>query len=651
MAENNGNIQWHLSWGGQTYGPFDLEAIRGKVASGELDLKASHAWRPGYEGWKPCLEVEELAALQSLVPPPPPPPVSPPPPPAMGTKAHNAPFDARGVAISDKAQGEGVEKTEMEQSGARLLKKGPRLQLFPENAKEERQWKDEVEDLWVFSLEQGLTPRDNEFHCGMLPVSVEASHELNTDDDFERYTQTFDEYGYVGRRGNWLIQPSYWKAHRFSEGIARVSEWGYSGQRKTLKCLHGNYYDKEIRLGGCDYETYIKNDGNEVNSAVRTFYGNLSDYSEGRAWLSHKTYEYKYGLVSRDGNWIVKPIFDEVCDFLGGWAPVKVGEKWGFIDRQGNWAVKPTFDKAFSCFGEACGIVKVGEKWGSIDRQGQWVVKTRFDGIRKKFNDLACVKVAGKWGYLDRQGNWAIKPLYDNAFVFAEARARVSLKDKCGFIDREGKMIIEPVFDASVSGGFHEGLAKVGINKKYGYIDRNGEWAVWPVFDEAGYFSEGLAVVELEGKKGWIRNPCAPDAVKGGSQESPFMENLSGILEGCAGKIGFHLHRNLEPWHANLVKSAFEVEWDRKLLAFSGIPEEPFDSGIIFTDTYACTRGPKGDTRMEYAEWSKGKMDQVRSMVARTVEDPEGRFRDGEFWRLLLRVLESCVAGGKRGKI
>jgi hypothetical protein len=114
-------------------------------------------------------------------------------------------------------------------------------------------------------------------------------------------------------------------------------------------------------------------------------------------------------------------------------------------------------------------------------------------------------------------------------------------------------------------------------------------------------------------------------------------------------KSGFHLAEKLEDWEFGLVRKSFGLERDRTLRAFAGYPEKPFDSGIVFTDSYACIRDATGDTRMEYAGWSKGKMDKVRSMVARTVEDPEARFRDGGCWRLL-RVLESWLGGGKRGE-
>ncbi|MFL0194347.1 WG repeat-containing protein [Clostridium sp. WILCCON 0269] len=51
---------------------------------------------------------------------------------------------------------------------------------------------------------------------------------------------------------------------------------------------------------------------------------------------------------------------------------------------------------------------------------------------------------------------------------------------------------------------FHEGLAMVSINGKWGYIDKTGNEVIQPKYDRAQPFSEGLAAVLLNGKWGYI---------------------------------------------------------------------------------------------------------------------------------------------------
>ena len=56
----------------------------------------------------------------------------------------------------------------------------------------------------------------------------------------------------------------------------------------------------------------------------------------------------------------------------------------------------------------------------------------------------------------------------------------------------------------SDAGWFHEGLAWVEVDGKYGYIDKTGELVIPAVYDEAGDFSEGLAAAKKNGKWGFI---------------------------------------------------------------------------------------------------------------------------------------------------
>ena len=53
-------------------------------------------------------------------------------------------------------------------------------------------------------------------------------------------------------------------------------------------------------------------------------------------------------------------------------------------------------------------------------------------------------------------------------------------------------------------GEFSEGLALIEQNGKYGYIDTQGNIAIAPQYDEAGNFSEGLVAVVLDGKSFFI---------------------------------------------------------------------------------------------------------------------------------------------------
>lgn len=54
------------------------------------------------------------------------------------------------------------------------------------------------------------------------------------------------------------------------------------------------------------------------------------------------------------------------------------------------------------------------------------------------------------------------------------------------------------------AGDFSEGLAVVSLDARYGFIDKTGKEVIPPKYDEAGRFSENLAEVELNGKWGFV---------------------------------------------------------------------------------------------------------------------------------------------------
>jgi hypothetical protein len=74
--------------------------------------------------------------------------------------------------------------------------------------------------------------------------------------------------------------------------------------------------------------------------------------------------------------------------------------------------------------------------------------------------------------------------------------------DKWGYIDKQGEIVIPIQYDDA--GFFSEGLARVRVNGKYGFIDTKGNMVIPAVYDEAYGFSEGLAQVKINGKWRYI---------------------------------------------------------------------------------------------------------------------------------------------------
>ncbi len=65
-------------------------------------------------------------------------------------------------------------------------------------------------------------------------------------------------------------------------------------------------------------------------------------------------------------------------------------------------------------------------------------------------------------------------------------------------IDKTGKFVIEPKYDDITT--FAEGLAIVDLQGKSGYINRQGEIVIPIVYEQASVFRDGVALVSLDGQ-------------------------------------------------------------------------------------------------------------------------------------------------------
>lgn len=231
----------------------------------------------------------------------------------------------------------------------------------------------------------------------------------------------------------------------------------------------------------------------------------------------------KYGYIDKSGSFVIRPIFEDAKVFSEGLAWASKEGAYGIIDKTGRFIIEPQFKESYSHFSEGLVSARRGYYSGYIDKTGRFVIEPKFE-IAKNFHDgLALVMIGGKYGYINKSGILVVPPQFDEAFDFQEGRARVvfdkkffmSLEGtpKCGFIDTSGKLVIPPDYKYAPGGiGFSDGLSQVIVgstgrlnnNDKYGYIDKNGHFAIEAKFRFAHPFSDGLAEVRLDNKRGFI---------------------------------------------------------------------------------------------------------------------------------------------------
>ncbi len=218
----------------------------------------------------------------------------------------------------------------------------------------------------------------------------------------------------------------------------------------------------------------------------------------------------KHGYIDRLGNVVIKPEFDDCFAFSEGYASVKKGKAWGFINTNGDMVIEPRFADDLNCFKEGFAIVK------PLGSDLTEVINERGDAVIMPYNEtwfeftegLLSVLVNDKWGCIDKKGNMIIEPISDEPIGFSEGLANVCSDGIRGYIDRTGKFVIPPKYEDESLSDFREGLAIVANFTKdedtQYYIDKTGRDVFETAFDSADFFSEGLALVRIGGKAGFI---------------------------------------------------------------------------------------------------------------------------------------------------
>jgi WG containing repeat len=230
------------------------------------------------------------------------------------------------------------------------------------------------------------------------------------------------------------------------------------------------------------------------------------------------------GAVRRDGSVAVQPRYDWVDEFADGRAAVRLGGLYGFVDEDGREIVMPQY-RIVGDYKFGFAQVDVDGKSGLIDRDGKMVIEPKygfieaiasdrfrvseqrriggriggedFSGNRTQFTPSGGAKLSilvpevQTTGVIDISGRW-IEPLMEHReFDKDDPSIHWVQKDKLwGLARADGSWLVEPKFQQSSA--LSDGLALVTLNDKVGFIDRTGNLVIEPVFDEALPFAAGL---------------------------------------------------------------------------------------------------------------------------------------------------------------
>ena len=126
--------------------------------------------------------------------------------------------------------------------------------------------------------------------------------------------------GYINlHTGRIVIKPQFEKAWNFSEGIAAT------------------YQDGII--------TFIREDGTPAfTTTFKVTLNGTSSFQYHYGYCVMSTPEGKWGLIDRDGNWHVQPIYNAINAPYHGFRTVTDGEKFGLMTYDGNMVLPMEYD-------------------------------------------------------------------------------------------------------------------------------------------------------------------------------------------------------------------------------------------------------------------------------------------------------------------
>lgn len=258
--------------------------------------------------------------------------------------------------------------------------------------------------------------------------------------------------GYLDETGAWAIEPQFFSAGSFSEGLAAA---------KDASGLFG-YVDAS---GDWAIEPAFDD--------ARPFHEGLAAVSAPELNEDGDVARYAWGYVRQNGSWAIQPVYYDCTSFSDGLAAAATGaHSWQLVDEDGK--VLPGELPGAKPQGFSAGLCAladpVTELWGYVDTEGSLVIEQQFSsccpfvdmGYYGKFAP-AKDRSTGLWGIIDRTGAWVKggTPRFvemgafsdriasneeDDEFLRWLAPAKSADGNLWGFVDCSGNWIVEPQF-------------------------------------------------------------------------------------------------------------------------------------------------------------------------------------------------------------
>ncbi|MBI1183468.1 hypothetical protein GC194_04320 [bacterium] len=343
-------------------------------------------------------------------------------------------------------------------------------------------------------------------------------------------------FGIIDTTGDIKIYPEFLKAGNFYKNKLAVkikSGWTYLDSNFFAFSAPNYQALRPFSNGRAAVQLngkwgFISPSGTEV---VRCIYNEVSEFNSQRAWVNHHG---KWQIIDENGQYISEETFNKPTGFYKNvaFAQPENKDRFGLINNKGEYLIKPIFDNVspFNKYGVA--VVERKQKVALLHYSGTFVTDYQFDQI-DSFSCGWAFATAGKESYILHVSGrkHLISSEYYEKTPFSCCVARVKRNGYYGYIDTSGNEII--ACKLSKARIFSEGHAfakpQGGRNTCY---NTQGQavfnFGGWPVYD----FKEGRAILRYKGRSYYINTEGRILFNTGYKKALPFSQQVGRVKVG-----------------------------------------------------------------------------------------------------------------------
>ena len=321
----------------------------------------------------------------------------------------------------------------------------------------------------------------------------------------------------------WLIvteEDKFGAFHEYGEEIFAVEYDEITTYYNKLLGRKGNAYffydrgNKKIKPLGAFESAYFADNGQIIAKVPAGYLLPLSDTPtklyQHLEVISEKNILSRensgYGLINREGNYILDPVVDELKHLEGDYYYGLEGNQHMLLKALEHKAdIKYTSFHRITIENDMILEYIHGKLRRVMKNDGILLDVYGMDSVRRRGKDHYNVYFRDKKvGLLNEQGKWDVTPSENIQKLFPgnDGLYGALIDGKYGFVDRSGKLRIANRYDQI--GKYSEGLAAFKIDSRWGYLDTYDRIAIQPQYEEVGEFHQGIAIVKKNGKSNLI---------------------------------------------------------------------------------------------------------------------------------------------------